>query len=60
VEAIRIDWYGWHGFRRGIAANLHELGAAATGARMIGDKSPLQQPKVCGRIVGNTEVTQKR
>ena len=20
-------WYGWHGFRRGIASNLHELGA---------------------------------
>lgn len=27
VEAIRIDWYGWHGFRRGIASNLYELGA---------------------------------
>jgi hypothetical protein len=41
VVAIRIDWYGWHGFRRGIAANLYELGAAATEARMIGDKSHL-------------------
>jgi integrase len=27
VEAIRLDWYGWHGFRRGIASNLYELGA---------------------------------
>ena len=27
VEAIGIDWYGWHGFRRGIASNLYELGA---------------------------------
>ena len=22
VEAIRLEWYGWHGFRRGIASNL--------------------------------------
>ena len=21
------EWYGWHGFRRGIASNLYELGA---------------------------------
>ncbi len=27
VEAIRVEWYGWHGFRRGIASNLYELGA---------------------------------
>jgi len=27
VEAIGMDWYGWHGFRRGIASNLYELGA---------------------------------
>jgi integrase len=27
VEAIKLDWYGWHGFRRGIASNLYELGA---------------------------------
>jgi hypothetical protein len=27
VEAIGVDWYGWHGFRRGIASNLYELGA---------------------------------
>jgi integrase len=27
VEAIRLEWYGWHGFRRGIASNLYELGA---------------------------------
>jgi integrase len=27
VEAIGMVWYGWHGFRRGIASNLYELGA---------------------------------
>ena len=26
VEALRLEWYGWHGFRRGIASN-YELGA---------------------------------
>jgi hypothetical protein len=25
VEAIGMHWYGWHGFRRGIASNLYEL-----------------------------------
>jgi integrase len=27
VESLGIVWYGWHGFRRGIASNLYELGA---------------------------------
>lgn len=27
VESLKIDCYGWHGFRRGIASNLYELGA---------------------------------
>jgi hypothetical protein len=27
VEALRLKWHGWHGFRRGIASNLYELGA---------------------------------
>jgi integrase len=27
VEAIGLRWYGWHGFRRGIASNLYALGA---------------------------------
>jgi hypothetical protein len=27
VELIGLEWYGWHGFRRGIASNLYELGA---------------------------------
>ena len=27
IEAIRLPWYGWHGFRRGVASNLYELGA---------------------------------
>ncbi len=31
IESLKIDWYGWHGFRRGIASsiasNLYELGA---------------------------------
>ncbi|PYT76574.1 MAG: hypothetical protein DMG41_29300 [Acidobacteria bacterium] len=24
---MELEWYGWHGFRRGIASNLYELGA---------------------------------
>jgi integrase len=27
IQAIGLEWYGWHGFRRGIASNLYELGA---------------------------------
>jgi integrase len=27
VEMIGLEWYGWHGFRRGIASNLYALGA---------------------------------
>jgi integrase len=27
LKAIGLPWYGWHGFRRGIASNLYELGA---------------------------------
>src|SRR5208283_6104813 len=27
VEASGLPWYGWHGFRRGIASNLCERGA---------------------------------
>ena len=27
VEAIGLRWHGWHGFRRGIASNLYQLGA---------------------------------
>jgi integrase len=27
VESLGLEWYGWHGFRRGIASNLYELGA---------------------------------
>ena len=27
VEAVGLPWYRWHGFRRGIAYNLYELGA---------------------------------
>ncbi|HET8925574.1 MAG TPA: tyrosine-type recombinase/integrase [Candidatus Acidoferrum sp.] len=27
VRTIGMKWYGWHGFRRGIASNLYELGA---------------------------------
>ena len=27
LEGLRLEWYGWHGFRRGIASNLYELGA---------------------------------
>jgi integrase len=27
VKLIGLEWYGWHGFRRGIASNLYELGA---------------------------------
>ena len=27
VESLQLEWHGWHGFRRGIASNLYELGA---------------------------------
>jgi integrase len=27
LEAIGLPWFGWHGFRRGIASNLYQLGA---------------------------------
>lgn len=27
VALLRLEWHGWHGFRRGIASNLYELGA---------------------------------
>ena len=27
IEAIGLPWYGWHGFRRGVASNLYALGA---------------------------------
>src|SRR5260370_33474880 len=26
VELIGIEWYGWHGFMRGVASNLYDLG----------------------------------
>ena len=28
LDKAGITWYGWHAFRRGLASNLHELGAA--------------------------------
>jgi integrase len=27
VDTTGLPWYGWHGFRRGIASNLFALGA---------------------------------
>src|SRR6476660_105657 len=27
VESLRLEWYGWHACRRGVASNLYELGA---------------------------------
>jgi integrase len=30
VEAIGLPWFGWHGFRPGIASNLYQLGANET------------------------------
>ena len=27
IKSIALDWYGWHGFRRGIASNLYDLAA---------------------------------
>jgi integrase len=27
LQAIRLPWYGWHAFRRGLASNLYEIGA---------------------------------
>jgi integrase len=26
LQAARIEWHGWHAFRRGLATNLHRLG----------------------------------
>ena len=26
LEKAKVKWHGWHGFRRGLATNLHELG----------------------------------
>ncbi len=28
VKKAGIKWHGWHGFRRGLATNLHQLGVA--------------------------------
>ena len=28
ISAAGIKWHGWHGFRRGLATNLHQLGVA--------------------------------
>ena len=28
LKAKHIDWHGWHGFRRGLATNLYELGVS--------------------------------
>ena len=27
LEAVRLPWYGWHAFRRGLASNLYVIGA---------------------------------
>jgi integrase len=27
LEDIRLPWYGWHAFRRGLASNLYAMGA---------------------------------
>jgi integrase len=27
IKSIGMEWYGWHGFRRGVASNLYGLGA---------------------------------
>jgi integrase len=29
LDAAKIQWHGWHAFRRGLATNLHTLGAPA-------------------------------
>lgn len=28
LKANKLQWHGWHAFRRGLATNLHELGIA--------------------------------
>ena len=35
LEAIRLPWYGWHAFRRGLASNLYEIGAQDKVAQRI-------------------------
>jgi hypothetical protein len=31
VEALRLEWYGWHGFRRAIASNLYDRSLVTCG-----------------------------
>ncbi len=28
LEALGMEWHGWHAFRRGLATNLHALGVS--------------------------------
>ncbi len=35
MELFGLEWYDWHGFRRGIASNLYELGADAKIVRRV-------------------------
>ncbi len=35
LAAKKIPWCGWHGFRRGLATNLHTLGVADTDVQRI-------------------------
>jgi integrase len=35
LKKAGIEWCGWHGFRRGLATNLHTLGAADTDIQRI-------------------------
>jgi integrase len=35
LKQARIEWEGWHGFRRGLATNLERIGVRETIAAMI-------------------------
>jgi integrase len=35
LKKARIPWCGWHGFRRGLATNLHTLGVDDTDIQRI-------------------------
>jgi hypothetical protein len=28
LQALGMEWHGWHAFRRGLATNLHTLGVS--------------------------------
>lgn len=46
VQASGLPWYGWHGFRRGIASNLYRVGIpmrkSCNGCCVMPNRTPLK------------------